>query len=146
MQASFSQIVLVFFIGVRVSSKQSIFFSVQTETNRNSTCFGCFSVFFAKPPKNVSDLFRFVSVFQTGIKTTKTNRTLSKQTETNRKNLQKTFSIRGSSKKLIFFSRFKLTKTQSVLVVFLFFCETQKFFSAYFGVPDRYRNNRNKQN
>ncbi len=48
-------------------------------------------------------MFRFVSVFRIGIETTGTNRTLSKQTETNRKNLQKTFSIRGFSKQLIFF-------------------------------------------
>ncbi len=35
---------------IRGSSKPLIFFSVQTETNRNSICFGCFSVcFFAKP-------------------------------------------------------------------------------------------------
>ncbi len=49
------------------------FFSVRTETNRNSICFGCFSVSFFRetPQKN----FRFVSVFWTGIETTETNRT-----------------------------------------------------------------------
>ncbi len=36
----------------RVSSKQSNFFSVRTETNQNSICFVCFSVCFAKP-KNI---------------------------------------------------------------------------------------------
>jgi hypothetical protein len=46
----------------RVSSKQSIFFSVRTETNRNSICFGCVSVCFAKPKNIFSVLFRFVSV------------------------------------------------------------------------------------
>jgi hypothetical protein len=44
---------------IRVSSKQSIFFFlVRTETNRNSICFGCFSVCFAKPKKKFSGLFR----------------------------------------------------------------------------------------
>jgi hypothetical protein len=60
------------------------FVSVQTETNRNSICFGCFSVCFAKPKKNFFGLFRFVSVFRTGIETTETNRTFRnkpKQTE-----------------------------------------------------------------
>jgi hypothetical protein len=45
--------------------RNNYFFSVQTETNRNSTCFGCFSVcFFAKPKRiffvcfGVSDQYR----------------------------------------------------------------------------------------
>ncbi len=41
----------------------------------------------------------------------------------------------------------KQTETQSVLVVFWFVSQNQKtFFSVCFGVSDRYRNNRNKQN
>ncbi len=41
-------------ISIRVSSKELIFFSVRTETNRNSTCFVCFSVcFFCETKKNV---------------------------------------------------------------------------------------------
>jgi hypothetical protein len=60
-------------ISIRVSSKQLIFFSVRTETNRNSTCFGCFSVCFFREIKQ--HFFRFVSVFRTGIKITETNRT-----------------------------------------------------------------------
>ncbi len=119
----------------RVSSKQSNLFSVRTETNRNSICFGCFSVCFAKP----TIFFRFVSVFRTGIETT----------ETNRKNLWTTLSTRVSSKRLIFF-RFepKQTETQSVSVVFqcVFSRNPPKKFSVCFGVSDRYRNNRNKQN
>ncbi len=55
---------------IRGSWKPLIFFSVQTETNRNSIC--CFSVCFFAKPKN---FFRFVSMFRTGIETTKTNRT-----------------------------------------------------------------------
>jgi hypothetical protein len=58
-----------------------IFFSVRTETNRNSICFGCFSVYFAKPKNIFFGLFRFVSVFRIGIETTETNRIFSKQTE-----------------------------------------------------------------
>ncbi len=58
-----------------------------------------------------------------------------KQTELYRnkpKKLQKTFSIRGSSKKLTNF--------------FSVFAKPIKGFLLCFGVPDRYRNNRNKQN
>jgi hypothetical protein len=41
------------------SSKPLVFFSVRTETNRNSVCFGCFSVcFFAKPKIFSFGLFR----------------------------------------------------------------------------------------
>ncbi len=41
----------------------------------------------------------------------------------------------------------KQTETQSVSVVFRFVSRNQKtFFSVCFGVSDRYRNNRNKQN
>jgi hypothetical protein len=53
----------------------------------------------------------------------------------NKKNLQKTFSIRGSSKQLIFFPRFELkqTETQSVSVVFWFvFWQAQKIFFGLF--------------
>jgi hypothetical protein len=64
------------------------FFSVQTETNRNSICFGCFSVCFAKPKKKFFGLFRCFG-HRTGIETTETNRTFSKQTETNWKNPKK---------------------------------------------------------
>ncbi len=60
-------------ISIRVSSKQLIFFSVRTKTNRNSTCFGCFSVCFFRETKQ--NYFWFVSVFRTGIETTETNRT-----------------------------------------------------------------------
>ena len=63
-----------------------IFFSVRTETNRNSICFSCFSVCFAKPKNFFFGLFRFVSVFRTSIETTETNRIFSKQTEINQKN------------------------------------------------------------
>ncbi len=92
-----------------------IFFSVRTKTNRNSICFGCFSVCFAKPKNIFFGLFRcFGSVLKQPKQT--------QLCQNKQKNLQKTFYIRGSSKQLIFFSRFepKQTETQSVSVVFRF--------------------------
>ena len=66
----------------RVSSKQS---KKNFGSNRNKpkqdlfrVCFGLF-----RETKNLK--FRFVSVFRTYIETTETNRTVSKQTERNRK-------------------------------------------------------------
>ncbi len=77
-------------------------------------------------------------MFRTGIEKTKKNKIFSKQTETNQKNHQKTFSNRGSSKLLTFFSRFELkqTKNQSVSVDFWFaFLQNQKiFFTVCFGL------------
>ncbi len=56
--------------------KRYFFFSVQTETNRNSICLSYFSVcFFAKPKHFFFGLFRFILMFRTSIETTKTNRT-----------------------------------------------------------------------
>ncbi len=133
----------------RVSSKQSNFFSVRTKTNRNLICFGCFLVCFAKPKNILFSLFRFVSVFQAGIETTETNRIFSKQTETNQKKLQKMFSIRWSSKSLIFFlgsNRNKPKLNLFRLFLVCFFAKPKIFFSVCFNVLDRYRNNRNKQN
>ncbi len=108
-----------------MSSKQSNFFSVRTETNRNSICFGCFLVCFVKPKKH---FFRFVSDQY------RNNRNKQNFVKTNWKNLQKTFSIRGSSKPLIFFSRFNPKQPkQSVLVVFRFaFSRNQTFFFGLF--------------
>ncbi len=85
---------------VRVSSKQWNFVTVRTETNRNSICFGCFSVCFAKQKNIFFGLFRFVSVFRTGNETTETNRTLSKQTE---KIFKKRFLLGGLRNRLFFF-------------------------------------------
>jgi hypothetical protein len=78
----------------RVSSKQSNFFF---GSNRNKPKLDLFWLFFSLFRETKKHFFLFVSV---GIKT---NIIYSKQTKTNRKNLQKTFSIRGSSKWLIFF-------------------------------------------
>jgi hypothetical protein len=72
----------------RVSSKRRKFFWVQTETNRNKICFCCVLVCFVKPKTKIFRLFQFVSVFQTYIETTETNRTVLNQTETNQNNLK----------------------------------------------------------
>ncbi len=76
------------------------FFPVRTETNRNSICFGCFLVCFAKP-KNI----RFVSVFWTGIET---NIIVSIQTETTRKVSKKRFLLGGSRIGKFFFLLLRL--------------------------------------
>ncbi len=60
---------------LRVSSKPLIFFSVRTKTNRNSICFGCFSVCFFAKPNIFFSLFRFISMSRTVIETTETKRT-----------------------------------------------------------------------
>ncbi len=60
-----------------------IFFSVRCETNRNSICFGCFLVCFAKP-KNIFSVCFGVS---DRYRTSETNTTLSKQTEKSQKNV-----------------------------------------------------------
>jgi hypothetical protein len=55
--------------------------------------------------------------------------------------------LRVSSKQSNFRFGPKQIKTQSVSVVFWFVSQNEKtFFSVCFGVSDRYRNNRNKQN
>ncbi len=133
-------------VGARVSSKQSNFSSVRTETNRNSICFGWFSVSFAKPKKFFSVCFGVSDRYRN-------NQNKQNFLETNRKNLQKMFSIRGSSKPLFFFS--VRTKTNRNSICFgcfsvCFFVKPKKLFLRFvlvcFDVLDRYRNNRNKQN
>jgi hypothetical protein len=59
--------------------------SVRTETNRNSTCFGSFSVCFAKPINYFFGLFRFVSVFRIHIETTETSRSFRKKPKQKKK-------------------------------------------------------------
>jgi hypothetical protein len=86
-------------------------------------------------------LFRFVSVFRTSMQTTETLRILSKQTV-------KTFSIRGSSKPLFFFSVRTETNRNSVCFgcySVCFLAKPPNFFSVCFDVSDRYWNNWNKQ-
>jgi hypothetical protein len=116
-----------------VSSKQSNFVF---GSNRNKPKLNLFRLIFGLFRKTKKHFFWFVSLFQTCIKTTKTNRTLSKQTETNnQKNLQKTFSIRGSSKQLIFF--LGLNRNKQKLKLFrlffgLFFCQNFFWFVTVF--------------
>jgi hypothetical protein len=105
--------------GVGCPRNNQIFFSVRTETNRNSICFGCFSVCFAKPNKFCFSLFRcFGSV--------------SKQPKQTEKISQKQISIGVSSKQLIFFSVRTETQPVSVVFRFVFFVKPNKIFCGSF--------------
>jgi hypothetical protein len=66
---------------IRVSSKQTKKFG-SNRKKRNKICFSWISVCFVKPKTKHFGLFQFVSVFWTYIKTTETNRNVSKQTKT----------------------------------------------------------------
>ncbi len=124
-------------------SKPSIFFSVQTETNRNSICFGCFSVCFAKPKIIFFGLFRCFGLVSKQPKQTEFKQNF---LETNRKNLQK---IWGSSKPFFFFSVRTETNRNSICFgcfSVCFFGKPKKHFSVCFDVSDQYQNNQNKQN
>ncbi len=69
-------------VGGRVSSKQTKNFGSNLNKTKQDLFRVCFGLF--RETKNKK--FRFVSVFQTFIETTKTNRTVLQQTETNRNN------------------------------------------------------------
>jgi hypothetical protein len=94
-------------------------FSVWTETNQNSICFGCFSICFAKPKY----------IFSVCFDRYQNNQNKQNFVQTNRKNLQKMFSIRGCSNR-------NKSETQSVSVVFRYVLSwNQKvFFSVYFSL------------
>ncbi len=64
-----------------------IFFSVRTETNRNSICFGCFSVCFAKQKNIFFGLFRCFGPVLKQPKQTEFSRNKPKQTEKIPKNV-----------------------------------------------------------
>ncbi len=115
-------------LGVGCPRNNQICFSLRTETNRNSICFGCFSVCFTNPKNIFLGLFRcFGPVLKQP-----------KQTEfswNKPKKSPKNFLYLAVLETVNFFSRFKpkQTKTQSVSIVFLFpFCETKKFFCGLF--------------
>jgi hypothetical protein len=109
-------------------------FSVRTETNQNSICFSCFSICFAKPKNIFFGLFRFVSVFLTGIETTEKNRTLSKETETNRKSLKKRFLLGGCRNSSFFFSgsNWNKPKLNLFLLFSVCFLRNQHIFFGLF--------------
>ena len=69
----------------RVSSKQT---KIIFGSNRNKPKQDLFRVCFGLFRETKKKKFRFVSVFRTYIETTETNRTVSKQTETNQKDFQ----------------------------------------------------------
>jgi hypothetical protein len=123
-------------ITVRVSSKQSNFFSVRTEKNLNSIFFGCFSVCFTKPTIFFFGLFRcFGPVSKQPKQTEKTS---------------KQRSLLGYLRNNYFFvglNRNKPKLNLFRLFFSLFFSQNPpKYVLFCFGVSDRYRNNRNKQN
>ncbi len=64
-----------------------IFFSVRTETNRNSICFGCFSVCFAKPKNIFFGLFQCFGRVANEPKQTEFSRNKPKQTKKSPKNV-----------------------------------------------------------
>jgi hypothetical protein len=97
-------------------------------SNRNKLKLNLFLLSFGLFRKNI--FFSFFGLFRTVIKTTKTNRTLSKQTE----KISKKLSLLGGPRNCSFFSRFELkeTETQSVLVLYqVFFSRNKK---KYFGL------------
>ncbi len=76
----------IFLVGYsRVSSKQT---KTNFGSNRNKLKQDLFRVCFGLFRETKNKVFRFVSVFRTYIETTATNRTVSKQTETNQKDFQ----------------------------------------------------------
>jgi hypothetical protein len=109
-----------------------IFFSVRTETNRNSICFGCFLVCFTKPKNIFFGLFRCFGPVSKQPKQTEFYRNKLKQTK---KIPPKTLSIIGYSKPLIFFLGSNRNKPKLNLFRLFFgllFRETKKNFSGLF--------------
>ncbi len=110
-----------------MSTKQSNFFF---GSNRNKLKLNLFRLFFGLFRKTKKHFFRFVLVFRTGID----NRNKQNFVETNRKNLQKTFSIRGSSKPYIFFLGLNRNKPKLGLFRLFFgllFRKTKNFFFRF---------------
>ncbi len=100
-------------------------FSVGTETNRNKICFGFVSVCFVKPKTKKFSLFQFVSVFRTYIKTTETNRTVSKQTKTNQNNPK-------------FWEKYKkMLSIKLIRLVFCLFWFNQNIETLCFGIEPK---------
>ncbi len=129
-----------------------IFFSVRTETNRNSNYFGCFSVCFAKPKNNFFGLFRCFGPVSKQLKQTEFSQNKPKQTKKISK--KRSLSYRGSSKPFFFFSVWTETNRNSICFGCFSVCflakPNQKFFFRFvlvcFVVSDRYWNNKNEQN
>jgi hypothetical protein len=122
-------------LAIRCPRNNQILFSVRTETNWNSFCFGCFSVCFAKPTNIFSVCFGVSDRYRN-------NWNKQNFLETNRKNLQKTFSIRGSSKPLILFlgsNRNKPKLSLFRLSFGLLFRETKHFFFGLYQFVSMFR-------
>ncbi len=106
--------------GARVSSKKSNFFF---GSNRKKPKLNLLQLFFGLFRETPQKIFRFVSVFRTGIQTTETNRTLSKQT----KLISRKRSLLGVLKKFGFFTVRTEKKLNSICFgCFLFFSQNKK--------------------
>jgi hypothetical protein len=129
-----TSVLKVLFVGC--PRNNHIFFSVRTETNRNSICFGCFSVCFAKPKTFFSVCFGVSYRYRN-------NRNKQNFLETNRKNLLKPFSIRGSSKPLILFLGLKNRNKPKLNLFQLFFgllfTKPKNFFFGLFWFVSMFR-------
>ncbi len=108
-----------------------IFFSVRTETNRNSICFDCFSVCFAKPKNIFFGLFWCFGLVSKQPKQTEFSRNKPKKSPKN-------VLYQGVLETINFLSRFELkqTETQSVPISFsvCFFAKPKNLFSVCFGL------------
>ncbi len=111
-----------------MSSKQSNFLLVRTETNRNSICFGCFSVCFAKPKKIFSVCFGVSDRYRN-------NQNKHNFFETNQNNLQKNVLYEGVLETVIFFLASNQNKPKLNLFRLFFgllLRETKKIFGGLF--------------
>ncbi len=103
-----------------MSSKQSLFYRFQLKQTETQSVL----VVFRFVSQNQKKKFGFVSVFRTGIKTTKTNRTFTKQTE---KISKKHSLVRCPRNSYCFFGLNRNTQKLNLFRFFsLFFCETNK--------------------
>ncbi len=118
----------------RVSSKQANFVF---GSNRNKPKLNLFRLFFGLFCKTKKHFFRFVPVYFGDPDRYRNNQNKQHFLETNLKNLQKSFSIRGSSKQVIFFSvRTETNRNSICFCCFLvcIFAKPKNFFWICFGL------------
>jgi hypothetical protein len=123
----------------RVSSKQSnFFFRFEPKQTENQSV----SVVFRFVSRNQKTFFGFISVCFGVLDWYRNNWNKQNFLKTNRKNLQKTFSIRGSSKPLIFFLGLDRNKPKLNLFQLFFgllFRKTNNFFFGLFRFVSMFR-------
>ncbi len=130
-----------------MSSKQSKFFF---GSNRNKPKPNLFRLFFGLFRETKKHFFRFVSVCFGVSDRYRNNQNKHNFVETNRKISKKRFLLGGPrNSSFLFFSVRTETNRKSICFGCFSVCFLQNqiiFSSVCFGVSDRYRNNRNKQN